>query len=72
MENQKLLDRLKFIRQDLDILAETLQIQGVDINGTCENGYCISTLLQNMEDATDINKSYIDSWQHYAVKSGLK
>lgn len=72
MNNQKLIDRLKFIRQDLDILAETLQIQGVDMNSVNENGQSIATLLQNIEDATDLNNSYVDSWEHYAVKSGRK
>lgn len=72
MNNQKLIDRLKFIKQDLEILTETLQIQGVDMDTINENGQSVATLLQNIEDAADLSKSYVDSWEHYAVKSGRK
>jgi biotin operon repressor len=72
MNDQKLIDRLKFIKQDLEILVETLQIQGVDMNSVNENGQSVTKLLQNIEDAADLNKSYVDSWEHYAVKYGRK
>ena len=62
MNNQKLIDRLKFIKQDLEILTETLQIQGVDMDTINENGQSVATLLQNIEDAADLSKSYVDSW----------
>lgn len=72
MNNQKLIDRLKFIKQDLEILKETLQIQGADMDTINENGQSVATLLQNIEDAADLSKSYVDTWEHYAVKSGRK
>jgi hypothetical protein len=72
MNNQKLIDRLKFIREDLEMLTETLQIQGVDMKSINENGQSIDMLLQNIEDATNLNNAYVDTWEHYAVKMGKK